>query len=397
MRVALVHREVNLRASIARDAGFLARGLAAAGAEVHFYCDPRRRELDLPGVTFHDVSAVDLRRPALSRSRLGYPLERASFALQATRGLRRDRAAYDVVQVSGQSGWEHDLVRAHAVMAAEQRRWPERGGRTFRAARARAALSPLLRPQVAVDRAVERLQFRSGRFARVLAVTDEVRADLEQVHGIPADRIDVLPYPVDLELFTGRNGHELRESLGLDGKARIALFVGHDFQRKGLEEAIASLTGLEDVHLVVVGEGDEARYARLADASGLGGRVHFVGATAEPERFFRMADVFLLPTREDVWGISLVEAMAAGLPVVTTGTAGAADLVRSAEAGLVLADRSPRELGSAVRAVLGDESRRLEMGRRGRDAAAAFGVEAFSRRVGSIYERVLAERGGSRS
>lgn len=397
VRVALVHREVSLRASLARETVSVARGLAAAGVEVHLYSDPRRRELDLPGVVFHDVAGVDFGRQALSGSRLGFPLERATFALAATRAVRRERAAYDLVQVSGQAGWEHDVVRAHAVMAAEQRRWPERGGRTFRAARVRAALAPLLRPQAAVDRTVERLQFRPGRYARVLAVTDEVREDLQAVHGVPAERIDVVPYPVDTERFAGRNGRVLRGSLGLREDDRIALFVGHDFERKGLEEAIGSLAGLEGLHLVVVGEGDEARYSHLADGLGVGRRVHFVGATPEPERFFREADLFLLPTREDVWGISLVEAMAAGLPVVTTATAGAAGIVRSARAGVVLEQGSPEVLGPALRALLADSDGRSDMGRRGREAAAAYGEEAYSRTVLEIYERVVSERRGARS
>jgi glycosyltransferase involved in cell wall biosynthesis len=231
----------------------------------------------------------------------------------------------------------------------------------------------------------------------VLAVTDEVRADLESVHGVPPDRIDVIPYPIDLGRFGGRNGRGVRSSLGVANGDPLALFIGHDFQRKGLEEAIGSLVELADLHLVVVGEGDKARYGRLAESLGVGRRVHFAGSTTEPEQFFREADVFLLPTREDVWGISLVEAMAAGVPIVTTASAGAAGLVRAAGAGVVLEDGSPAVLGPTVGSLLADARARSEMGRRGRRAAAAYGEEAFARALLKAYEAVLAERRGGQS
>jgi glycosyltransferase involved in cell wall biosynthesis len=390
VRVALVHLNVNFGGSLPRDTAFLARSLASMGVDVHCYCDPGTSSAELDQVTFHAVRPVQrgwghrLRRPTVQ----------ATFALRATQALRRDRTRYDIVEVSGHCGWEHDVVRAHAVVRADQRRWPERGGHSFRGARLRAAAAPVLRPQVAVDRTIERLQYRQGRYARVLAVTEEVRQDLQEVHGVPAELIDLIPYAIDTERFGGRADGALHRLLGLPDDAVVALFVGHDFKRKGLAEAVEALVRVPgSVHLVIAGQAEQAPFAGLATTRGVGDRVHFLGGTDRPEELFRAADLFLLPTREDVWGITIIEAMAAGLPVVTTAVAGAAEEVRRARAGMVLRSGTPSEIAEAVSVVARDPEGRREMGQRGRPAAARFSLESHARAVLSVYERVVAERG----
>jgi UDP-glucose:(heptosyl)LPS alpha-1,3-glucosyltransferase len=372
-RVALVQQNFNLRGSLAREGFFLARWLVGRGFEVECYCDPTTRTA-LGGVRFHDV------RPMLrSQARFAVPVEVASFAAAAGKAVRRNRSRHDVVYVTGTAAWEHDVIRAHAVMRAEQHRWPDRGGRTFRAARLRAELSPALRPVVAVVRTIERLQFRPGRFGAVLAVSEEVRRDLEGVHGVDPALIHVWPLPVDVERFAIANGSSaVRNLLRVDDRVPLLLFVGHDFERKGLSEAIRALRDLDPpAHLVVVGDGDRRAFERIAEQESVRDRVHFVGGTDQPESFFAAADAFVLPTREDVWGMAFVEAMAAGLPIVATEVAGAADVVRSAAAGLIVRDGRPDEIRSAIGAILRNPSERRAMGERGRVRAADYGIERF--------------------
>ena len=136
-----------------------------------------------------------------SPSRIGLSLLRASFAARATRALRADRDRYDLVHVLGVSAWEHDIVHVPAVMAAEQARWPELAGRGYRGAAARGKLAPVLRPEVAAVRVIESLQFRPGRYLRTTVVTEQVRDDLIRVHGVPGERIDVVPPAVDVARF----------------------------------------------------------------------------------------------------------------------------------------------------------------------------------------------------
>lgn len=390
MRVALVHRNFNLGGSLGRDAVLLARSLAAEGVEVHLYGDPMRRSDAVAGLAFHDVRPL-----ARGQSRFVLPLERASFAARATRALRRDRLHYDIVHVCGTDGWEHDVVTIHEVVVAAQRRWADRGGRGYRAARLRAAVSPLTRPEVATGRVIQRLQFRSGRFRCLIAVTDEVRQDLIQTCGVPSDRVDVVPHAVDLDAVRTARPAGLRRRFGLRPSDVLLLFIGHDYERKGLADAVSALSVLPDyAHLVVVGGGDAAPFLRLAEQLGVANRTHFAGATEEPERAYTEADLFVLPTWSDPWGMPLIEAMATGVPVVTTAAAGAASVVAEAGAGVVVPTRAPRELAEAIRMLVDDPARRAALGVQGRAAADHFGSESQARAALRVYE--VARRGRAR-
>jgi glycosyltransferase involved in cell wall biosynthesis len=392
MRVALVYHDFNLEGSLARERVLLARGLAAEGVEVHCYSNPETRGLNLGGVEFHDVRPV--RR---SSGRVGHAVECGTFAWKATALLRKHRTRYDVIDVAGTSAWEHDVVRAQAVPLSEQQRWPERGGKSFRAARARARAAHVLHPALGVARATQKLQLKPGNYLRVVAVTDEVSLDLQRVHGVPEQAIRVVAPPIELPDAAGNPSSELRRRLGLDARDQLVLFVGHDFERKGLDDAIEAVAAASPAaHLAVVGGGDEPRFRAAADRLGAGKRVHFLGVTSEPNRFFEEADVFLLPTREDVWGTAVIEAMAAGVPVVMTAAAGAATEVRRNGAGLVVENGSPARLTDALASLLEAPDQRREMGERGREVAYRYGEAEHARVMHQMYASVIEEgaRGG---
>jgi glycosyltransferase involved in cell wall biosynthesis len=383
MRVALVYEHFTVRDSLGRDRVLLARALLERGVEVHCYCNPETRA-HVDDVQFHDV------RPLLrSGSRVGTAVEYGSFAARATKGVRRDRGLYDLVDVAGTTAWEHDVVRVHAVQKAEQRRWPERGGRAFRAARARVVLSPLTRPKLAVARVVERLQFRPGRFKLTLAVTDEVGDDLRRFLHVPPERIEVVPPPVEIDRFARSDG-SLRRRAGVEVETPLALFLGHDFERKGLSMAIRALAGVDALELAVVGDGDRSRYEEDAVRLGLADRVHFLGGTDAPEQLLGDADLLVLPTWEDPWGMVVIEAMAAGVPVVVSETAGTSRIVEETGAGIIVPAGSPAALGQALVELTSDRERARRLGERGRAAAGRFGLESFGDAVYAAYERVLA-------
>jgi glycosyltransferase involved in cell wall biosynthesis len=385
VKVALVYQSFGLSESLERQRVLLSRALVRAGVEVHFYGNVDDRTAKIAGVITHPLLPQVQPAPAFA---LAWTYGRLATA--ATKKLRRERDRYDIIDVAGTTAWEHDVLRVHAVTVAEQRRWPVRGGRSYAAANLRARIAPVRFPKIAVARSIERLQYRPGRFALALALTDEVRRDLMEVHGVSEDRIEVEPNPVDIQSFrTARRG-SLRSAIGIDYDIPLVLFVGHGFQRKGLADAIAAMAGLDDsTHLAVVGGGDSDSYSKLALELGARDRVHFVGATEAPETCFRDADLFLLPTHEDVWGNTVVEAMAAGLPVVTTDAAGASSLVEESGAGLVVAAGSVRSLREAVSRVIGDPALSRKMGNRGGAAAARYGLDAFGARMLLHYERAL--------
>jgi glycosyltransferase involved in cell wall biosynthesis len=387
VRVAFVYRNLNRSGSLERDSVFLLEGLAARGVELHCYCDPGT-SVDIDGVVRHDI--VPLTR---SRSRVGFPLLRASFAERATKAIRRDRDRYDLVHALGVSTWEHDVVHVPAVMAAEQTRWPERAGRGYRAAGLRANLAPFLRPEVAAVRTIERLQFRPGRYLRTTVVTEQVRDDLMSVHGVPAERIEIVPPAVDVARFAGAKDGKLRTDFAIEPERNVLLFIGHAFERKGLADAISALARSgTDAHLVVVGNGDAGAYRREAEALGVASRVHFSGSVDNPEDYYAAADLLVLPTRSDPWGIPVIEAMAAGVPVITTADAGSASVAERVGAALVVPPRSPERLAQAIGDLLADPDRRRQMGERGKAEAGRFDISSVVDATLGVYELALAEK-----
>jgi glycosyltransferase involved in cell wall biosynthesis len=366
----------------------LAAELIDQSVDVHVYCDPETRTADLADVTFHDVRSVRRGKMPAS-SRFGHPLERGSFALTATRALRRDRHLYDLIDVRQTGAWEHDVVTVHGVVKAMQRRWPSEGGLSFRAARLRAAAAPLLWPQIGVDRTIQARQFQRGRFVRLIADTSQVRDDLSRDFGVPPELIDIVHLPIDLERLTCARPSGIRASLGLPAAVPLLLFVGNNFQRKGLDRVIVAFADVSESHLVVVGGGDRSAVESFIRDESVAQRLHFVGPVDEPERFYAEADLVVFPTRSDPWGIPLIEAMAAGVPVITTSAAGASKAVAQSGAGIVLAGTDTAELREAIDTLLRDPARRRAMGERGPQAAEPYGAKAHTAAVLDTYRKTL--------
>jgi glycosyltransferase involved in cell wall biosynthesis len=385
LRVALVYRNFNLGGSLERDEVFLARGLVARGHDVHCYCNPKTSDAEIPGATFHHVSPA-----TVSRARVGLAAELASFAFAATRAIRRDRNRYDIVDVCGTSAWEQDIVTVHGITDSLYHEWWADVGAHHRLGELRKRLAPVLRPEVMVRRTVERLQFKPGRYKRVLVPTQGIRKNVIETHGVPADRIDTIPYPIDLDAFTNAAPADLRQ-FGIPEGALVLLFVGDDFHRKGLDHVIAALAAIQGPHLVVVGSSSEQdEFRRLAARAGVAGRVHFVGRTNSPERYYASADMLVIPTKHDPWCIPLIEAMASGIAVVSTAAAGASETVRAAEAGIIVDAPTDGSVREAIETLARDGARRHRMGERGRATATTFSIAAHAAAVADAYERALA-------
>jgi glycosyltransferase involved in cell wall biosynthesis len=215
--------------------------------------------------------------------------------------------------------------------------------------------------------------------------------------GAPADRVWVAPNAVDNGHFAA--GAALRETvrgeLGLSGT--VVVFVGRLLDEKGVPElldAAAALRG-SGATVLVVGDGPDAgRYRREAAERGLH-NVVFAGFRDQDELpgLYSAADVFVFPTRSDPWGLVLNEAMAAGLPVVSSDAAGATrDLVRPGENGFVYPSGDGDALRDALLALVGDEALRARMGRRSREIVSAFTPAAMA---GALAEAALRVRKGA--
>ncbi len=135
--------------------------------------------------------------------------------------------------------------------------------------------------------------------------------------------------------------------MGIPSSAWVVLFVANEWERKGLMPLLEAVSKMRDpsVHVVIVGKLPAKMIEARAAVLGLKNRVHLMGPTGRVNRWFGMADVFALPTSYEAWGMVIIEALASGLPVLTSKTAGAALAVKEGSNGHLLDDPSdPNEV-----------------------------------------------------
>lgn len=240
----------------------------------------------------------------------------------------------------------------------------------------------------------------------VMPVSHLVREHLLEHYALPAERIQVVHPGVALERFEALDREdcraEVRQRAGLNREDVVALFVGMNFDVKGLDLILKGMAGLRhgtermpSLKLLVVGKGDRDGYARLAGELGLDRRVVFVGPTREIEKYYLASDFFVMPSRFDTFGMAVLEAMAAGLPVVISSTVGARDLVQAGEEGFVLEQQmEAASLGVALRALMDPENRR-RMGACARLTASRHDWKVVAAALAEIYRSRAALRRGS--
>ncbi|MDP2132493.1 MAG: glycosyltransferase family 4 protein [Sulfuritalea sp.] len=191
--------------------------------------------------------------------------------------------------------------------------------------------------------AAEAAMFRHPKLRAVICNSRMVKDDIARRFGVADEKLQVIYSGVDLEAFHPRLraelGRGLREKTGVDAATPVILFVGSGYQRKGLPTLLRAMAAMKrsDGRLWVVGrDKDEMLMRKLAQTLDVDQRVMFLGAQADVRPFYGAADVFALPTLYDPFPNAALEALACGLPLLTTTTCGAAELV-TADNGRVIA------------------------------------------------------------
>lgn len=230
----------------------------------------------------------------------------------------------------------------------------------------------------------------------VATCTDEV-FELRRL-GLTTDRVSIVPCGVDTGVFSPRGPAAPRT-----GRPRL-LVLGRLVERKGQEDAVRALTVVPDAELVVVGGPPSAgldadpevrRLRAVADSLGVGDRLVFTGAVARADvpGWIRSADVVLAVPWYEPFGITPLEAMACGRPVVATAVGGLVDTVADGVTGDLVPPRDPARLGAALAALLDDDDRRAAYGTAG--VARVRARYRWSRVVAdteAVYRQVLAGR-----
>ncbi len=241
----------------------------------------------------------------------------------------------------------------------------------------------------------EKAMFSDPRLRAVICNSAMVRQEILDHFDIPADKLQVIYSGVDGNSFHPRlrvGRAALREQLGIPQAALLHLFVGSGFERKNLDTLLQALARLPTEHqLAVVGRDSHlSRYQRQAQRLGIAHRVYFLGVRHDLPAIYAMADSFVLPTLYDPFPNVILEAMASGLPIITSETCGGAELLRSG-AGLIAAARDDEQLQWHLQS-LTDDQRRQRMGELARSLAEGLNYEQMTTQMLALYHHLLQGR-----
>jgi UDP-glucose:(heptosyl)LPS alpha-1,3-glucosyltransferase len=372
VRIALVVERFRPAAGgVENVAWTVAHGLAAAGDEVVVLA----READ-------PAAGVAVERLRVSRA--WQPLRVLAFSHAAARSslrLRPDvvhsfaRTLHQDVYRAGGGSHAHYLERRHG-----------RAGSLLRRLSPRHATLLWIESRIFAD---------SSQL--VQCNSEMVRREIRRRYGVSDERLLVIPNPVDLVRF-----HPGRKA-PLEAEGPVWLFVGAGFPRKGLDTAIRALaaSGASRAQLWVVGRDEPAPFRALAQRLGVGERVRFLGVRADLEVLYASAAALLLPTRYDAFSNVCLEAAASGIPVVTSGANGAAELIRALEdacggpchavreaAGFVV--ENPEDVAGFAKALdaLASPELRERLGRAARAVAEHHSLSAHVAALHDLYRRV---------
>ncbi len=326
------------------------------------------------GVRFHRVRGPG--RPFL----VAYPwfllagslvaARRARGVLQVTGGLVLNRA--DVVSVH----------YCHAVGPAN----PSRSSLLYRAN---------IRMVAIVKRLSERAAFHRNRDAVFACVSEGVAEEVREHYPDVASRVVAIHNGVDLERFQpgarSEQARELRARLDIGEDQLLALFVGGEWERKGLQFVVEALAAAPEWTLAVAGGGDRSHFERLAASLGVAERIRWLGVQREVAPLYAMSDAFVLPTSYETFSLATFEAAASGMPLLATPVNGVRELLQPGVNGMFI-ERRAESVSDALNELSGDRQRMLEMGRAARRASLRFSWEKTVARHHELYRRLTGGR-----
>ena len=369
-----------------------------------------QRGWDVSVFTRRSVLGVDPREPdgGVSVHRLppggSGPGRKWALAVPAFAAMLAAHGKFDVIVVLGfrvlgaPACAAARILGLPVVLKAESR--GEMSGEFFRPGLARLGVGLEAAPVRAALGMRNRILGRADVF---VAMSSELRRELLDA-DVPPERVHRIPNAVDLERFAppspgGRD--DARRELGVPREARLLVYTGRLVTYKGLPELVEAWPAVASAHpdarLALVGEGGtdlaacEQELRARVESLGVGDTVTFPGAVDDVVPWLNAADGFVFPSRDEAFGLALVEAMACGLPVVTTAIGGLKDIVTDGENGRVIEPDDTRALVGALHELLegGPEVERLGVGAR-RTAEQRFArepvLDAWQRLLESLVE-----------
>ena len=382
LKIALVFPKYTTHGGTERFIYDFSQKLLEMGHEVHLIVGKISVPVD-KRIVVHKATVV----------RCGRFIKIVSFLLSSRRILKKHR--FDIVQGFGRT-IKHDVFRAGGGCHKEYRNNVLR-----KAKNPVARYFKLYLPYQILLLYIEKRQFSRENFKKIVAISTQVKKELISNYRVPEKDIEVIYSGVDINAFNPANREQylqaIRNRFDIRSHEKVVLFLGTGFERKGLiflMRAFATLgAACPDARLLVVGKDNAIkRYLQHAEQLHIADRIVFTGQQSDVKMFYAAADVFVLPTLYEPFGSVCLEAMASGLPVITSRVAGASEVLEGME-HLVLEDPTDiEEMAGKLRLLLADDAERARLSIAARKIAERYTISHNAQRFVSLYRNILEQR-----
>jgi UDP-glucose:(heptosyl)LPS alpha-1,3-glucosyltransferase len=249
---------------------------------------------------------------------------------------------------------------------------------------------------------VEKKLVYEGNCQKFIAVSGLTKDIFLQEYKINPDKVDVIHPGIDLNDYARHNKEDVRthtrKEFGINNADPVILFAAMNFEIKGLDAILLSLAKLKSqkhkFKLIVAGKGNIRKYAKIAQEAQIYENVIFVGPVSKEKliRIYLACDMYMMLSKFDTFGMVVLEAMAAGLPVIISGNVGARDLVGEGANGFIINDTSDADYIAAKIALMLDENIRRNMSQGAYQTALKNTWDQAAKKYQEIYTDILASR-----
>ena len=374
MRIAVIRQKfVNYGGAEQFVSGY-ANQLASMGHAIHIFAN-QWTPSSHPNIKIHSVQAI-------KRNSFLRVLSFAWFVLQSIRS-----ESFDIVQ-SHERIWRQDIYRAGDGC---HREWLERRSRYLPFIKRFFFRFSLFHRLIL---ALEKRIFENGGCEKIIAISEMVKRDILKHYQLPEDRVKVVYNGVQLDRFNPSNRKsfrgKLRQQLRISDEEVMILFVGSGFERKGLEYLIKSVQYMKQKNwrLVLVGKGKWKIYLDFASKKNQEKITH-LEPVDEIEKLYAAADFFVLPSIYEPFGNANLEALASGLPIITSRNCGVAEIITPQKEGIILDEPSDFEAMAKAIDYLMDSKTREPMRQSARLLAEKFTQERNASEMLQIYQELI--------
>lgn len=310
------------------------------------------------------------------------------FARHVEEFRRKDGAAYDLIH-------SHYWLSGVAAMQLA-RQWDLPHVTTFHTLARLKLLANPAEPEPPLRLEMEQRLIQ--QVDHIITHTADERTQIMNHCGATAQQVTAIPCGVDLKLFLPQNKQQMREKLGLRSDAPVLLFAGRLDPFKGPDLFLESVAMMEeDAQIVLVGgklngDKDVKGLQELAKKLKISSRVHFLGAQPRSEMpaLYSAADVTVVPSYHESFGLAAVESLACGTPVVATRAGGLMTVVHHGETGF-LVPRCPGFFAQRLDTLLRNPDLHARMSAAARDSVLRFSWKSVAHQVSTVYNKLIDE------